>query len=92
MSALPNRATRLDFRIPSEQKALIERAASIQGQTVTQFAIAALVRTSHEAIQQATLTQLTDHDRVRFLDMLSSDAEPNAALKLAAKRYRERRG
>ncbi len=92
MSAPPNRTTRLDLRLPSEHKALIERAASIQGQTVTQFAIATLVRSSHEAIQQATLAQLTDHDRVRFLDMLSSDAEPNAALKLAATRYRERRG
>lgn len=90
--APPHQNARLDFRLPEEQKALIERAASVQGQTVTQFAIAALVRAAHESIQQATLTELCVRDRDVLLKMFDDDAEPNAALKKAAERYRARRG
>ncbi len=48
MSAVPNQSARIDFRLRSEHKALIERAASVHGQTVTQFAIAALVNAARE--------------------------------------------
>lgn len=92
MSTLPSQPTRLDFRLASDQKSLIERAARLLGQTVSQFAIAALVRSAHDAIQQASTTELTVRDRDRFLSMLDSNAEPNPALKSAAKRYRARRG
>ena len=61
-------------------------------QTVTQFAIATLVKAAHESIQHAALTELSIRDRDVFLEMLDSDAEPNAALKKAAKRYRARCG
>ena len=91
MSAVPNQQSRIDFRLQSEHKALIERAASVHGQTVTQFAIAALVKAAHESIQQASLTELSTRDRDVFLQMLDSNAAPNAALKKAAKRYRSRR-
>jgi uncharacterized protein (DUF1778 family) len=92
MSARRNQQSRIDFRLLSEHKALIERAATVHGQTITQFAIAALVKAAHESIQQAALTELSTRDRDAFLEMLDSNAEPNAALRKAAKRYRSRRG
>lgn len=92
MSAIPHQSTRLDFRLPTDQKALIERAASLQGQTLSQFAISILVQTARETIQQAAVTDLTVRDRNRFMKMLDAPAEPNTALKAAAKRYRARRG
>ncbi len=91
-SALTNQTARLDFRLPSEHKALVEHAACVHGQTVTQFAIATLVKAAHESIEQAALTELSIRDRDVFLEMLDFDAEPNAALKKAAKRYRAWRG
>ncbi|MHC4610013.1 MAG: type II toxin-antitoxin system TacA family antitoxin, partial [Planctomycetota bacterium] len=45
---------RLDFRLRADHKALIEQAASVQGQTVTDFGVANLVKAAHETIQQAT--------------------------------------
>ncbi len=92
MSALPSQPARLDFRVPPEHKALIERAASVEGQTVSSFAIASLVRAAEETIQRATVRMLSARDSRNFLDMLDSDAVPNAALKAAAKRYKARRG
>lgn len=91
-SALPNQNTRLDFRLPAEQKTLIERAAAVQGRSITDFALDALARAAHEAIEQAALTRLSTRDRDVFLNMLDSDVEPNAALKKAARRFKARRG
>ena len=87
MATIPNQIARLDFRLQREQKSLIERAASVHGQTVTQFAISTLVKTAHESIQQASLTKLSVSDRDVFLEMLDSNVQPNAALKKATTRY-----
>lgn len=92
MSALPNPQSRLDFRISQEHKALIERAASAQGQTVSSFAIATLLKAAEEAIRSATTRTLSARDSQTFLAMLSAPAEPSDALKAAAKRYKDRRG
>jgi uncharacterized protein (DUF1778 family) len=91
-SRRPIQKVRLDFRLRADHKALIEQAAAVQGQTVTDFGIANLVKAAHETIQQATLTQLSARDRDVFLQMLDTDTEPNAALKAAAERYKARRG
>lgn len=93
MSAVPRpQSDRLDFRLSPDSKLLIERAASIQGQTVSSFANAVLIKAADEIIQAETSRELSARDSQTFLAMLSSDAEPNAALKAAADRYKERRG
>ena len=81
-------AARLDFRVKPEHKSLIERAAGIEGLTVTDFAVATLVKAAHETIERATLRTLSARDSKVFLQMLRS--APNAALKAAAKRYKTR--
>lgn len=92
MSALPSQPGRLDFRIAPEHKALIERAATLEGQTVSSFAISSLIKAAEESIQRATARTLSARDARIFLDMLENDSPPNPALKAAAKRYKARRG
>lgn len=93
MSALPNTpSSRLDFRISPEHKALIERAASAQGQTVSNFAISTLLKAAEEAIHSETMRVLSARDGRRFLAMIDAVPAPNAALKAAAARYRESAG
>jgi len=87
-SSSTSQNARLDFRVKPEQKSLIERAASVEGRTVTDFAVATLVKAAHEAIERSTLTTLSARDAGTFLRMLDSDAAPNAALKAAARRYK----
>jgi len=83
---------RLDFRVKQDQKALIERAANVEGRTVTDFAVAALIKAAHETIERSALTTLSMQDAETFLGVLDSDSAPNAALKAAAQRYTTRRG
>lgn len=93
MSALPNpQSARLDFRLSPEHKSLIEQAAKAMGQTVSSFAVAALLKASEEAIRSETTLRLTARDAQLFLDLLDDPAEPNEALKAAADRYKAERG
>lgn len=93
MRALPKPpSARLDFRISPEHKSLIERAASAQGQTVSSFAIATLIKASEDAIRSETARTLSAHDTQTFLAMLDAPGEPNAAINAAARTYKARRG
>ena len=73
-------AARIEFRLPSESKDLIEQAAQLLGVTVTEFASSRLVSFARQIIQEHNITRLTDRDRDIFLAMLEADEEPNAAL------------
>ena len=83
------RNERLEFRVPEHVKQLIERAAALDGQTVSGFAINALVRRARRVLKQQATIELNDRDRDIFITMLdNSEAEPNEALKRAAERYK----
>ncbi len=79
---------RIDFRLGKEQKELIERAAFVMGQTVSDFATTTLLLRARQAVEESTATKLSRRDSARFLEMLDDDGQPNAALRNAAKRYR----
>ena len=83
--------SRLDFRLNRQVKEVIERAAAVSGQSVSDFALSALYRTAKEVLEREQTTRLSNRDRDIFLAMLDSDAKPNEALKRAAKRYKSRR-
>lgn len=83
--------SRLDFRLNRQVKEVIERAAVVSGQSVSDFAVSALYRTAKEVLEREQTTHLSNRDRDVFLAMLDSDAKPNEALKRATKRYKSRR-
>ena len=82
---------RLEFRIAPELKAVIEKAAAALGLTVTDYSISRLVETARNDLRQCESVVLSDRDRDIFLGLLSSDDEPNKAMKRAAKRYKVKR-
>ena len=79
---------RLDVRLPSRNKDLIEEAAALTGQSVSDYVVLTLVQHSGEVLEQHRNIRLSDRDRERFLKMLEADGEPNAALKRAARRFK----
>lgn len=69
----------------------IEQAAAALGQTVSDFTISTVVREARQVLQDASTTKLSKRDRDRFLTAISAeDAEPNDALRNAARRYKKR--
>lgn len=92
MSSTGNDA-RLNFRLPSELKQIIEQAAVHMGQTVSDYAVSTLVDNSRKVIEEHDRTELTQRDRDLFVKMLDDkSAKPNAALAAAARKYKRRRG
>ena len=87
------RDARLNFRLPTDLKEVIEEAAATLGQSVSDFAVSTLVRQARTVIEQRNVTVLGDRDRDRFITLLDdADARPNPALLKAAKRYKKHLG
>jgi uncharacterized protein (DUF1778 family) len=82
---------RLDFRLNRQIKDVIEQAACVCGQSLSDFAISVLYRTAKEVLDREQHTRLSKRDRDAFLAMLDSAVPPNEALKCAAKRYKKQR-
>ena len=87
------RDARLNFRLPSDLKEVIEEAAASLGQSVSDFAVSTLIQHARSVIEQQHVTTLSNRDRDRFIALLDdADARPNAALVNAAKRYKKNLG
>ncbi|MGD0039926.1 MAG: DUF1778 domain-containing protein [Isosphaeraceae bacterium] len=87
------RDARLNFRLPTDLKEVIEEAAATLGQSVSDFAVSTLVRQARTVIEQRNVTVLGDRDRDRFITLLDdAEARPNPALLKAAKRYKKHLG
>lgn len=90
MSTASKNDARLNFRLRSELKKIIEQAAAHAGQTISEFAVSTLVRTAHGIIHEHDRTVLSDRDREIFIAMLDDlDAEPNPELRAAAEQYKK---
>lgn len=84
--------SRMNFRLASEVKARVARAAALAGQDLTEFAVAALSEKADETIEKHESVFLSRSDYNFFLDVL--DGKENAATRpseraeAAAKKYR----
>ncbi len=93
MATQATNEARLNFRLPPDLKTLIEEAAAVLGQSVSDYAVSTLVRNARDVLQQTQVTKLSNRDRDLFIAMLDdTDAKPNKALSEAAKRYKKRIG
>jgi uncharacterized protein (DUF1778 family) len=89
MAMEPGSEATLDVRLPSAVKQAVEQAAAQLGQSVDEFAAAVLASTAREVIDHRGVTVLTLRDWERLVALLDQPAEPNAALKAAAQRYKQ---
>src|SRR5580704_2743545 len=92
MASLPavrRRDQRLEARVTPDQKELIERAACVQGRTVTDFVVSTLQEAAKQAIADHTVWKLTQEQQKVFLDALTKPPAPNQELQEAYKRFRK---
>jgi uncharacterized protein (DUF1778 family) len=88
-TAVRRRDQRLEARITPDQKELIERAACVQGRTVTDFVVSALQEAAKQAIADHTVWKLTQEQQKVFIGALTDAPAPNQKLQEAYKRYRK---
>jgi uncharacterized protein (DUF1778 family) len=75
--------TRLDVRLPEEQKKLIEQAAGLLGQSISSFTVSAAVREAQEVVERSVTIRLSNRDWEAFQAALDNPPEPNARLRKA---------
>lgn len=83
-------SARLEARISPETKALIQKAADLQGQTLTDFVVASVQAEAYKVIERHQSLNLSREDSEAFMEALLNPPEPNDALKSAASRYKYR--
>ena len=84
------RAERLEARVTAEQKGLIERAAALQGRTVTDFVLTSVQDAARRAIEEHNQLALSVRDGEAFVDALLNPKPVNKRIRDTVRRYRER--
>ncbi|MDP4610385.1 MAG: DUF1778 domain-containing protein [Opitutales bacterium] len=81
---------RLVARISPSEKALIERAAELEGRKVAPFAVTHLVNRARRIIQEAETIRLNEEESIRFAKILSAaPRKPTPAMRRAAQAYHD---
>jgi len=89
MKQTANAPARLEARLPSAVLARLKRAAEIQGRSLTDFVVTAADEAACRTIEHTEIIRLSLADQRRFAQALLRPPAPAAALKKAARRYRE---
>ncbi len=83
---------RMHLRLDAASKYKLERAAAYEETTVSRFVLANAVAAAERIIDSHERIVLSAEDWEAFHDALLAPPEPNAALREAVRRYRERFG
>jgi uncharacterized protein (DUF1778 family) len=89
MSQTAKAMDRLEARLPSEQKQLFERAADLQGTTLTDFVLANLQAAATATIKEFETLRLRGEDRKVFINALLNPPKANQFAKDAVARYKK---
>jgi uncharacterized protein (DUF1778 family) len=84
----PKSIARLEARISPETKALLQKAADLEGRSLTDFIVATVQAEAYRVIEQYQTLQLSLEDSKAFFNALSNPPQPNDALLAATKRYK----
>jgi uncharacterized protein (DUF1778 family) len=79
---------RFDARLNEEQKMIIQRAADLEGRTMTDFVLRSAQAAAERTLQDRAMLILSARETEAFVDAIFNPAEPGAVLRAAARRYR----
>ena len=87
---MPEATSRLEARIPSELHAMLKRAASIQGISMTDFVISAVRAEAERAIERHAVMQLSLRDQLALAKALTDeDSMPTEAMQKVKRHHEE---
>ncbi len=90
--ATKSKIERLEARIPRGVKAILTRAAALQGRSLTDFVVGSATEAARRAMQERDVLELSERDQVAFAKALLNPPAAVRALRRAARRYRGGRG
>ena len=82
-------SARLEARIKPEVKALWQKAAELEGRSLTDFVITSVQEAAFKVLERHQQLKLDREDSEAFVDALLNPPEPNESLTAAALRYQQ---
>jgi uncharacterized protein (DUF1778 family) len=79
------RDSRLELRLASDEKAIIERAAALSGSNTTDFVRSTMLTAAREAVRMYEVIKLTEEGSRVFVEALIDPPEPNEHLRALAR-------
>ena len=83
--ASTTRDSRLELRLASDEKAIIERAAALSGSNTTDFVRSSMLTAAKEAVRMHEVIELTAEGSRVFVEALIDPPEPNEHLRALAR-------
>jgi uncharacterized protein (DUF1778 family) len=84
------KTARLEARVTAEQKALFEKAAALQGRSLTDFVVTSAQERAMHTVREHELMTLSARDTQVFVAALLDAPEPAERLRQAVNRYKNR--
>lgn len=86
------RDARLEARVTAEQKALLQRAATLSGRSLSEFIVASAQEAAVRLIEEHETIRLSRADQIAFVTTLLDPPAPSERLRQAAADYRRQMG
>ena len=80
---------RFDARLNEEQKLLIQRAADLEGRTMTDFVLHSAETAAERTIAERAMLILTARETETFVNAILNPPEPGTVLRKAAQQYKQ---
>ena len=84
------RSERINLRLSETAKRRIERAASVEGKTVSAFIVSSALERAEKTARRHETVALAREDATRFFDALSDPPPPNERLHAALEEHARR--
>ena len=84
------RSERINLRLSGTAKRRIERAASVEGKTVSAFILSSALESAEKTARRHETVALAREDATRFFDALSDPPPPNDRLRAALEEHARR--
>lgn len=81
MFMVHTKSTRIEIRANEEAKKLIEKAASLNGETISSYMLNKTLSSAKSDVERMETITINNKDREMFFSLLSDPPEPNDALK-----------
>ena len=89
-TAFKPKGYRFDARLNEEQKLLIQRAADLEGRSMTDFVLHSAEIAAERTIERRASLVLTARETAAFVEALMNPPNPGSVLRRAARDYRQK--
>lgn len=87
-----DRGARLEARVSTTQKTLLQRAAALSGRTLSEFVVSSAQEAAAKVIQEHESIRLSRAEQAAFVQTLLNPPAPSPRLRRAAAAYKRMSG